>query len=168
MPQFYAQPYDISATGFYFQSFDEYRQRAAKLRNALGRKPEEFEIQFIDGDQIDCALARAWEVNQVNLEAFFERALEWEDEAKLAFIIAAGECGCSFNPDTVDPSDFDVSIYYCGSMKELAEQFVDEGLFGESPDWPYCYINFEAIARDLAVEYAEREIAGQRLIFHRK
>ena len=50
-------------------------------------------------------------------------------------------------------------------MKELAERFVDEGLFGEIPDHLAHYIDYDAIAHDLAMDYAETEIAGVRLIY---
>jgi len=50
-------------------------------------------------------------------------------------------------------------------MRELAEQFVDDGLFGEVPEQFQFYIDYDAIARDLAVEYSEVEIAGERLIY---
>ena len=50
-------------------------------------------------------------------------------------------------------------------MRELAEQFVDEGLFGEVPESFQFYIDYDAIARDLAVEYSEIRIAGERLIY---
>ena len=71
---FYAQPYDISAEGFYFRGFDEYCERAANAKNQIGNRVEEFEIQFIDGDQIDCDLAKAWGVNQANISHFFDVA----------------------------------------------------------------------------------------------
>lgn len=48
-------------------------------------------------------------------------------------------------------------------MKEVAERFVDEGLFGEIPDHLVHYIDYDAIARDLSIEYTETEIAGERL-----
>jgi len=51
------------------------------------------------------------------------------------------------------------------SMKELAEQFVDDGLFGEIPTSIQFYIDYEAIARDLACDYSETTIDGQRYIY---
>ena len=51
-------------------------------------------------------------------------------------------------------------------MKELAEQFVDEGLYGEIPEKLQFYIDHEAIARDLSVDYSEVTIAGTHFIFH--
>lgn len=51
------------------------------------------------------------------------------------------------------------------SMKELTEQFVDEGLFADIPERLKYYLDHDAIARDLSMDYAETEIAGQRLIY---
>lgn len=50
-------------------------------------------------------------------------------------------------------------------MRELAEQFVDEGLFGDIPERLAGYIDYDAIARDLAMDYAETTIAGEWLIY---
>ncbi|WP_307374309.1 antirestriction protein ArdA [Peteryoungia aggregata] len=65
----------------------------------------------------------------------------------------------------MDPDDFDVDIYEEDSMKALAERFVDDGLFGEIPDHLAHYIDYDAIARDLSMDYTETEIAGERLIY---
>ena len=90
---------------------------------------------------------------------------EWEDHEKISFIIAVGECGYSFDPQSVHPDDFDVDIYHLGSLKELAEEFVEDGLFGEIPERLQFYIDYDAIARDLAVDYSETTIAGEQLIY---
>ena len=82
MTQLHAQPYDISATGFYFESKEEYQSKAAKAKNAYGDAVEEFEIQFIDGEGIDCALAKAISLNQANVADFLELTEEWEDWQK--------------------------------------------------------------------------------------
>lgn len=50
-------------------------------------------------------------------------------------------------------------------LKELAEQFVDEGLFGEIPKAIANYLDYDAIARDLGFDYSEITIAGARLIY---
>ncbi|MEL6479336.1 MAG: hypothetical protein AAFR17_18565 [Pseudomonadota bacterium] len=51
------------------------------------------------------------------------------------------------------------------SLRELAEHFVDEELFGEIPEHLASYLDLDAIARDLGVDYAETEITGTRLIY---
>lgn len=79
MTQLFAQPYDISANGFYFETAEEYAAKAKALRNDYGDPVEEFEIQFIDGDDIDCDLAKAVGINQANFTRFFEILDEWEE-----------------------------------------------------------------------------------------
>lgn len=165
MPQLHAQPYDISANGFYFESLEGFTDKADKNRNDYGGPVEEYEIQFIDGDHIDCDLAKAWGINQANIGQYFEACDSWSNLDKTVFIIAVGEAGYSFDPDCVSPSDFDVDIYYVDNMKQLAEHFVEEGIFGDVPDHLANYIDMDAIAHDLAMDYTETEIAGKRLIY---
>lgn len=58
-----------------------------------------------------------------------------------------------------------MDVYQLDSLKELAEQFVDEGLFGEIPTSIQNYLDYDAIARDLGMDYAETTVAGERLIY---
>ncbi|PCJ08927.1 MAG: antirestriction protein ArdA [Rhodobacteraceae bacterium] len=164
MTQLYAQPYDIAATGFYFAATEEYAAKATALRNDYGDSVEEFEIQFIDGETIDCDLAKAIGLNQVNFGAFLECSEAWEEWEKVNVIIAVGDCGYDFDPD-VSPDHLGVDIFQVDSLRELAEQFVEDGLYGDIPESLQFYIDYDAIARDLAVEYSEAVIAGSRIIY---
>ena len=56
MTTLHAQPYDISANGFFFETTEEYNEKASKLVNSYGQPVEEFELQFIDGESIDADL----------------------------------------------------------------------------------------------------------------
>ena len=163
MIQLHAQPYDISAGGFYFESAEDYAAKAEANRNFNGQHVEEYQIQFIDGDTLDYELARAWSLNQANFPAFLEAAETWDDDDKLRYIVAVGECGYAQDSD---PSQLDVTLYQLSSMCKLAMQFVEDGLFGEIPERLASYLDYEAIARDLAVDYSEVEIAGTHFIFH--
>tara|TARA_R110002167_G_scaffold30531_6_gene101054 strand:+ start:58 stop:564 length:507 start_codon:yes stop_codon:yes gene_type:complete len=165
MSTFHAQPYDITASGFYFESAEEYAECAAKARNDYGQPVEEFEIQFIDGEAIDAALAQALQVHQGNVAYFFEREAEWDEHQKRVAIIATSECSYALDLECCDPDSFDVDIYEMDTMRELAEEFVDEGLFGEIPEHLANYIDYDAIARDLAMDYGQTCIAGTRLIY---
>lgn len=165
MTTLFAQPYDIAAQGFYFDSFDDYTKKSSSLKNDYGQPVEEFEIQFINGDNIDCDLANAWGIHQGNILAFFDAVDDWDNYQKTIFIIAIGECGYSFDPVSGHPDDFEVDIYELDSMKELAQQFVDDGLYGAIPNSLTYYIDYEAIARDLSVDYSETNIAGKRYIY---
>ncbi len=86
----YAQPYDMDAHGFYFESFEAYKSKSGKVRNAFGQPVEEFEIQFIDGSDLYCDFGKAYGVNQANIKPFFEAIEDWDDDQKRAFIIAVG------------------------------------------------------------------------------
>ena len=164
MTTLFAQPYDITATGFYFDSHEDYQEKVKRLRNEHGDPVEEFELQFIDGDEIDSALSQAWDINQCNCSDFLEACDNWHEFQKIIFIIAVGECGYQFD-ETGNPEDFDVDYYQLDNLKELAEQFVEEGLYGEILEPLQFYIDTESIARDLEADYSETTIAGTRYVY---
>lgn len=165
MTTFHAQPYDNSATGFYFDDTEIFEKKITSIRNDYGDLVEEFEIQFIDGEMIDVLVCEALGLYQSNILKVMECLEEWDSDQKRNVIIAVGECSYAFDVETGDPDSFDIDLYKMDSMKELAEQFVDEGLFGEIPTPIQFYIDYEAIARDLACDYGETTIDGQRYIY---
>ncbi|MFV0552107.1 MAG: hypothetical protein ACK5L6_09350 [Anaerorhabdus sp.] len=111
MTTLYAQPYNIDATGFYFDSAEDYESKAKNNYDRYGQFVEEYEIQFIDGEQIDCELAKAIGLNQCNFSTFLDCVDRWEDHEKIRFTIANGECGYSLDPATVDIDVLDIDIY---------------------------------------------------------
>ena len=165
MTNLFAQPYDISATGFYFESAEEYNSKSVSLMNEYGEPVEEFEIQFIDGEGIDYKLFEALNITQCNIEAYFNAVENWEEYQKINAIIAVGECGYKFDIFKDAPDDFNVDLYQFDTMKELAEHFVEEGLYGDIPQSIQYYIDYEAIARDLSMDYAEIRIDGTNYIY---
>jgi antirestriction protein len=165
MTTLYAQPYDISAIGFYFDTMEEYEQKAAKNHNDYGGIVEEYEIQFIDGEDIDAKLFEALKFHQGDICKFLDACDSWDEEQKRKVIIAVGECGYSFDLRSGDPDEFEVDIYEIGSLKELAETFVDEGLFGDIPEKIRFYLDYDAIARDLGMDYSEIMVGGTRLVY---
>ena len=52
----------------------------------------------------------------------------------------------------------DCSIYEVNGYTELAEQFCDEGLFGDIPEHLTNYIDYEAMGRDLRYDYSEGKV----------
>jgi antirestriction protein len=50
-------------------------------------------------------------------------------------------------------------------MRELAEQFVDDGIFGEIPERLESYIDYDRIARDLEHDYGSTTVAGEFLLY---
>jgi len=162
---FYAQPRERSIEGFYFRTFREFESQLATLRLAYGDACQDLEIEFIQGGELDCELAKAWGINQANLSRFFEVTDQWSEEEKITFILAVRECGCSFDPDTVKPSDFDVSVYRIDTTRESAIQYIQEHLFDGILEHFQSYMDYDAIADDLERYYAETIVAGERLIY---
>lgn len=165
MTTLYAQPYDIEAHGFYFDDAQTYKEKASSLRNRYGQPVEEFEIQFIDGERIDAELFEALSIHQANLESFFEKVDDWDEHEKQAIILAAGEWGYSFDLESDNPSSIDIDIYACGSLREFAEEYAAEWMFCDIPERFHFYIDWELVARDLSVDYAEANIAGERVVY---
>lgn len=67
----HAQPYDMTAKGFFFTSVEEFELEAGQKRNRYGISVKEFEIRFVDGDRLDAALSRAFDIQQEDIAAYF-------------------------------------------------------------------------------------------------
>jgi len=87
------------------------------------------------------------------------------DDQKIKVILATGECGYSFDYQSDDPDGYDINIYELDSLRDLAEQFIEDGLFGDIPENIRYYLDLDAIARDLGMDYSETSIAGKNYIF---
>jgi antirestriction protein len=163
--QLHVQPYDINARAFYFRSAKEYLEKAAKLRNTYGEPVEEFEMQFIDGEAIYRQLFNALGINQCSIGAYFTACEDWDDDQKTKVIIATREAGYSFDVETDAPDDLDIELYEIDSLTELAQQFVDEGLFGDIPANISNYLDYSAIAYDLGMDYSETIVNAQNYVY---
>ena len=164
-PLLFAQPYDISAHGFYFRSLEEFTDKSANLLNHYGDLVEEFEIQFIDGDDLDCELFKALSIHQGTIGDYLGACEYFSDDQKIRVILATRECGYNFDYSSDDPDGYDIDIYELDSLRDLAEQFIEDGLFGTIPKNIRYYLDLDAIARDLSMDYSESTIAGKNYIF---
>lgn len=159
---YHATPYDMSAMGFYFSSYEDYKTNAAAHRNANGHPVEEYEIQFIDGENY--TLFEALSINQANLKQWFEdfESLDGEDLIKALYL--ANDLHCSI--DEVLGHMDDVCLFE-GSALEYAEQFIeDTGMLDEMPENLRFYFDTEAFARDLIIggDITEIEVNGGKYI----
>lgn len=144
---YHATPYDISAVGFYFTTYEEYVDSAETHRNDYGDLVEEYEIQFIDGDNFK--LFDALSIHQANLKQWFDdfEILEGDDQVKAIYL--AGDLGCHMT-EILDRLD-DV-ILFEGNAEEYAESYLeDTGLLDQIPEPLQYYIDVEAFARDLVL-----------------
>jgi hypothetical protein len=159
---YHATPYDLSAQGFYFETFDEYTERASSHRNAYGQPVEEYEIQFIDGD--NCALFAALGINQANLEIWFDVFEDYEGDREIKAIFLAEHQGINISDI---PNQIDDMHLFEGSAVEYAEAYLDDtGLLETIPENLRYYFDTEALARDLVLsgDVVEVEIEGHNFI----
>ena len=141
MTKLYAQPYSTEHTGFYFDSMEEFDEGMEKL-NAKGC--EEVEIQFIDGDDHHPSLFRAANIDQGNIDIWFEELedLDVQDATRVCFLL-----------DFMDLDDalsrFDEVYLHYGTAEDYAQEIIEETT--EIPSHLQYYIDYEAIARDMKI-----------------
>lgn len=142
----YAQPYNIDAHGFYFHSTEEFECKSENLRDRFGNPVEEFEIQFIDGD--DSALFDACGIDQCNLPSWFDDIEVLDDHEKISLYFLAGVLGYSLD-NAMDKID-NVVIFH-GDAQEAAEVLFDDCYAHSIPDNLRFYFDMEKFARDLEI-----------------
>lgn len=139
-----ATPYDTSAPFFYFDTFEEFEEKAANLRNAYGQPVEEFELQNIDSD--DGELFDACNVNQATLEHFLETMEDLNDSEKAALYYLVSCNGYQLE-DALDKVD-EVTLFN-GDEKEAATSIFDELYLADVPEAVRNYIDYDAFLNDL-------------------
>ena len=144
---YHATPYDISATGFYFRNYNEYLEKSITHCNEYGDPVEEYEIQFIDGDNY--ALFDALHINQANLRDWFESFGELDGNDVIKVIYLAKDMGYAME-GVLDRLD-DVMLFE-GSVIEYTENYIEEcGLLDQIPENLRFYFDTESYARDLVL-----------------
>ncbi|MEI7431203.1 MAG: antirestriction protein ArdA, partial [Betaproteobacteria bacterium] len=126
-------------------------------RDRFGNPVEEFEIQFIDGENAD--LFEACGINQSNLSTWFDDIEDKDDHEKIALYFLTGTLGYSLD-DAMDKID-DVSIFQ-GDAKEAAEELFDDCYAHEIPENLRFYFDMDKFARDLEIggDFNEFEYEG--------
>lgn len=140
----FAHPYSLDAKGFYLDSYEDYTRQAARCRDRLGHHVEEFEIQFIDGD--DGELFRALEVGQSQLEAWFDDVEPLTQDQKAALFYVAEFSGYPLADALNNLNDI---CLYQGTLLEAATDLFEECYANDIPENVRSYIDYDAFARDL-------------------
>jgi hypothetical protein len=148
--QYFANPYDTSATGFYFTSYEEYEQKSAALINPQGAPVEEFMIDYIDGD--DAQLFNACNVDQSSLGFWFDEVVDLRDHEKAALFYLVSVNGQDMDEALKvrgggERNIDDVSLFK-GELLEAATDLFDECYLEGTPEFVRNYIDYEAFARD--------------------
>lgn len=93
--------------------------------------------------------------NLEELNNFVNTYCQLDEYEKIAVRFLINEQYCSFNEALKDKDN--LTIYQADSYQELAYEFVEEGFFGSIPENLEYYVDYEAIAKDLAIDYTEFE-----------
>jgi len=159
--KFYANPYNIGATGFYFESNDEFLEKAESLRDNCGNVVEEFMIDVIDGRKKELELVNAIGIDQGNMAEVIEY-IESSDENEwpALFFLMDNHHVQSFE-DAKDKVN-DVCITE-SRLIDAASELFDECYGYSIPDNVKCYIDYEAFARDCEIggDMTEFEFGGK-------
>jgi antirestriction protein len=157
--KFFANPYNTGATGFYFETYDDFVEKSTALRDNCGNVVEEYEIDVIDGEQNEVQLVSAIGVDQANLESVIEYIDTSDEHEWPALYFLVNELNLSFEiaKDKVD----EVCLTEM-PLNEAATEFFDEVYLNEVPESVRNYIDYKAFARDLrlASQFVEFEFAG--------
>jgi len=145
MNTYHATPYDISAAGFYFENYEEYLAKAEQHTNEYGDKVEEFEIQFIEGENYE--LFKALEVSQGNLKLWFDEYEDLEGEDLVRAIYIAEYSG--YETSEILSKLEDIRLFE-GTAIEFAEEYLeDTGTLDEIPENLRYYFDVERFANDM-------------------
>lgn len=90
-------------------------------------------------------------LTELNALAATLETMDEDDVKKAVFLV--NEQGYDFKEALARVNEVD--YYPDMTLKDLAEQFIDEGLYGEIPDSIASYIDIDAIASDLRFDYTE-------------
>ncbi|WP_051516473.1 antirestriction protein ArdA [Herbaspirillum sp. RV1423] len=158
MSTYFAQPFNLDAIGFYFDTLDSYAEQSENLLDAHGNLVEEFEIQSADGD--DCELFLVCGINQANLNTWFEDIVNLSDYEKTVLHYLLGVSGYSLK-SALDKLD-EVNLYE-GNLKEVAERLFDEFYSSDVPESIRAYIDYEKFSHDckLRGDMCEFEFNGK-------
>ena len=155
MTEFYAQPYSLDHTGFYFDSIEKYQSGMRALNK---RGCEEVEIQFIDGDDHLARLANAANINQCNICLWFAELDDLDETSviQLCFLLELG-----YNVDEVLDRYEDVCLFE-GKASDYAYDLINETT--EIPESLRSYIDYDAIARDMQINGEIAEIERELIV----
>lgn len=157
MSTLYAQPYNLDAVGFYFDSLESFNSQSENLTDRYGQPVEEFEIQFIDGD--DAELFEACGINQGNLDVWFDEVQDLDEHEKAALYCLCGEIHYRLD---VALQRLDDVMLSKASLKEAAEEMFDELYLPDVPESVRFYIDYDKFARDCEIsgDMAEFQFNG--------
>jgi hypothetical protein len=145
----YANPYNISYTGFYFGSIDEFNKHLSQASY------EEVEIDFIDGN--NPGLFQATKIHQGNVDLWFDELNKYSDDSHEASAI-----GYLLDIMHIDEAikRRDEVILHRGNLADYAFELVkDVCSLDQLPDLIRNHIDYNSIGRDLELNSEVTELS---------
>lgn len=162
--KFHAMPYALDGgPGFSFDAtasaYEEALDTYNEARRASGQyAPEEFEIQFIDGEDYEAELCKALSVHQGNIDVAIEM-LDWAEGASDSEIAAVW-----YALDNLGAGDFDTALHQAedGLIVHESGEYGEEDVLAEYaeritrdcneiPGFLDFYIDWEKMGRDMRI-----------------
>ena len=141
--ELYAQPYNRDAKGFNFKDMAQYQVQANNRLDGYGNLVEEFEIQFIDGD--DSELFKACQIDQTNLDTWYDEIESLDEFDKLNLYYLTTVAGYTLSDALLKIEE--PSIQY-QPLIDAATELFDECYTNEIPVNIRFYIDYNKFARD--------------------
>lgn len=156
MTTFYAQPYSLEHTGFYFDSLEQYETGMQQLEE---RGCEEVEIQFIDGEGHLAALAKATDIGQGDVALWFEVLEDLDETAAIQMSFLLEDIGYGLSEAL---ERYDEVCLYEGQASDFAYELYEASY--DIPEHLRLYIDYEAIARDMKINGDITELRHDLLV----
>jgi len=137
--EIYANPYANPARGFYFGDLEELEEGLSKSLY------EEFELDWINGPEIDRRIFKTASINLGSIEDYFD-AMETLSEEEKATVYLLLSRGATFDDAT---SKADEAIIFEGSAKDYVVELLEE--VGISNEMANMYFDYEYFGRDLSL-----------------
>lgn len=163
--KFYANPYNTDATGFYFETYEEFTEKMEEAKDSFGNQVEEFMIDVIDGSREELQLVEAIKIDQGNVEEVIEY-IDTSDEDEwptIFYLLDNGVC------DDLDDAKRQAMDYCVAkeSLLDAATEIFDECYLCVIPkehrNSIQQYIDYESFANDCKVggDLVEFEFGGE-------
>lgn len=148
--RYHAQPYNIDAEGFFFETYEEYLTKSYDLADSFGQPVEEFILQFIDGDKLAAYLFRTLEISSgPTLKTWFEEIESLKSHDLLAACYLADD---GYALEDILDTHLDDTCLFEGSALDYAHDHIDSmGTLDDLPKSLRYYFDYEAFARDLVL-----------------
>ncbi len=151
---FYADPRDAAITGFVFTDLDSYNGEYNHRRALFGTK--KYELQIIDGNQIDLELFAGLKIDQSSLPVWFDELQHLTNTEKVGLWFLVH--GCSYDLATALEITQNGMIIFNGTKEDWVGRWIEQtGFFHGIPEQFHTDFDTNKWIRDCESEGCLRE-----------